>query len=1205
MRMKKWLASLLAATMLVSMSSFSFAEEIAFEDENQEFVEEAAERVLMADAVYRETAFRELNFGAPLSFTAAAVTATRTSFVASSTDERGKISYTVTNASDVEPDAEAVEQNNGLTEVVAGYPDAVLNVIRNTDTDWGSFAIAAKPFNNAQMLKNATAAAKQTMGLRVSASVRVGAGQETYTDPTLVGAGISFGNTVSNAAQSAATFNKEPYLTQTTVFGKNQTLTFLVGAVDAVVNGEEQKAGEWLRIFGADKLLASVKLDNPVDTKGFVTFEVLQVATVSDANALNGCNIYVTVGDNTVVLNCPVENKKQNVSINGTATNFSIYNNTGKGLSYALGAGFIASYTESSLDYFRMSVLEAVEDDSTASLQAIEATPGMIEFDSDMYPDGMDLQAEGGLVINKYVGANDAVYGAEKTAVEITDCDVYALNPEIANIDETGKVTADYVGAAQFLLVYEENGKTAQTLFTVNAKSRLTPLLDWIDTFNKIDLNAMIPQVPLSFSKFWEDGEEEATLSEIITYAQQQADVRPIISQEEIDEIVSNMESIYNNLPLATVWKQAVLKAASVDSYYAYDYTEDSYAALVAAKDALLEEVYAEKPSNETMIALMADVDAAIEALENADHSDQPEKPAYDADFVEVVMGATQIPCNQKTSFRVFATYTVDGAPVVYDVTADAVASVNNTSLANITGNTVFGKGVAGSVVLTVTCGDLKEKISVTMMNKDDFVPVSAQNHLYDRHSLVITNGDAFAISVNDVVIPAVESQTIDKKDTETNPYITFIVGDESVARYENSIGAIRGIKEGSTYVVAMMPTLQRNIYSLPVIITVSEAGVQAEYTEENGYAALAAASDVAENYNEADMDTIFAQLSDLYNIEVETDGEDGSVFFREIAIMKENNKEIDADAVSAADTLVDVLNGLERAAKSKRTSDIIDAIEPAIEILELDMEFFEKLELEKFRKATYVNLLEAYIETEEEADSDLIRALWLEASKKAYEDEQDYEPVKTNPGKGTGGGGGGNFTFNAGIPAVVTPTDAFPDIASVTWAKDAINNLAKKNIIAGYPDGEYKPNNLVTRDEFAKLVVEVFGYNEVSGIRFNDIPADGWQVAYVDRAATGGVVLGVGDNMFGSGANITRQDACVMIYRALQKKGYTLNAKNASVTFSDMDTVDAYAQEAVNAMNNAGLFTAMTEGQFMPQTACTRAMVAYLLYGAMQNLGL
>lgn len=1204
MRMKKWLASLLTATMLVSMSSFSFAEEIAFEEDNQEVVEEAADRVLMADAVYRETAFRELNFGAPLSFTAAAMVATRTSFVASSTDERGKISYTVTNASDIEPDAEAVEQNNGLTEAVAGYPDAVLNVIRNTDTDWGSFAIAAKPFNNAQMLKNATAAAKQTMGLRVSASVRVGAGQEDYADPTLVGAGVSLGNTVSNAAQSAATFNKEPYLTQTTVFGKNQTLTFLVGAVDCEVNGEEQKAGEWLRIFGADKLLASVKLDNPVDTNGFVTFDVLQVATVSDANVLNGCDIYVTVGDNTVVLNCPVENKKQNVTINGTATTFSIYNNTGKGLSYAQGAGFIASYTESSLDYFRMSVLEAVEDDSTVALQAIEATPGVIEFDSDMYPDGMDIQTEGGLVINKYVGANDSVYGAEKSAVEIADCNVYALNPEIADIDETGKLTADYVGAAQFLLVYEENGKTAQTLFTVNAKSRLTPLLDWIDTFNKIDLNALIPQVPLSFHKFWEDGEEEATLSEIIDYAQEQADVRPIISQEEIDEIVSNMESIYNNLPLATVWKQAVLKAASVDSYYAYDYTESSYDALIAAKDALLEEVYAENPSDETMTALMADVDAAIEALENADHSEMPEKPAEDPDTMEVVMGATQIPCDQNTSFRVFATYTVDGAAVVYDVTADAVASVSDAGLATVTGNTIAGKGVAGSVVLTVTCGDLTEKISVTLMNKDDFVPVAQQNHLYDRHSLVITNGDAFAISVNDVVIPAVVSQTIDKKDTVTNPYVTFIVGDESVARYENSIGAIRGIKEGSTYVIAMMPTLQREIYSLPVILTVSEAGVQAEYTEENGYAAVAAASDVFENYNEEDMHTIFAQMSDLYSIEIATDGEDGDVFFREIAIMKANDKDIDADAVSAADALVGVLNGLARAAKSKRTSDIIDAVEPAIDILELDMKFFDKLELTKFQKATYVNLLEAYIESEEEADSDLIRALWLKASEKAYEDEQDYEPVKTNPGKGSDGNGG-NFTFNAGIPAVVTTPDAFPDIASVTWAKDAINNLAKKNIIAGYPDGEYKPNNLVTRDEFAKLVVDVFGYNEVSGVRFEDIPADGWQVAYVDRAATGGVVLGVGDNMFGSGANITRQDACVMIYRALEKKGYNLNAKNASVTFSDMDAVDAYAQEAVNAMNNAGLFTAMTEGQFMPQTACTRAMVAYLLYGAMQNLGL
>jgi hypothetical protein len=69
--------------------------------------------------------------------------------------------------------------------------------------------------------------------------------------------------------------------------------------------------------------------------------------------------------------------------------------------------------------------------------------------------------------------------------------------------------------------------------------------------------------------------------------------------QEEIDALCAHLEEVYNNLPLATVWKQAVLKAASVDSYYAYDYTEDSYAALVAAKDALLEEVYAENPSDE------------------------------------------------------------------------------------------------------------------------------------------------------------------------------------------------------------------------------------------------------------------------------------------------------------------------------------------------------------------------------------------------------------------------------------------------------------------------------------------------------------------------------------------------------------------------------------------------------------------------------
>lgn len=177
----------------------------------------------------------------------------------------------------------------------------------------------------------------------------------------------------------------------------------------------------------------------------------------------------------------------------------------------------------------------------------------------------------------------------------------------------------------------------------------------------------------------------------------------------------------------------------------------------------------------------------------------------------------------------------------------------------------------------------------------------------------------------------------------------------------------------------------------------------------------------------------------------------------------------------------------------------------------------------------------------------------------------------------------------------------AFADLRDAEWAREAVYALSNKEIINGYADGDFKPNNNITREEFVKIIVCAFKLDSVSmQNRFIDVPRGHWAEGCISSAFESGIVKGDESGAFGLGQNITRQDMAVIIYNALVLSGKA-EAFESCEAFSDTESIADYALKAVNALKAYGISNGYTDGAFMPLNNATRAEAVQMIYKVMQ----
>lgn len=115
-----------------------------------------------------------------------------------------------------------------------------------------------------------------------------------------------------------------------------------------------------------------------------------------------------------------------------------------------------------------------------------------------------------------------------------------------------------------------------------------------------------------------------------------------------------------------------------------------------------------------------------------------------------------------------------------------------------------------------------------------------------------------------------------------------------------------------------------------------------------------------------------------------------------------------------------------------------------------------------------------------------------------------------------------------------------FPDVAPDAWYRPYVERLAELGVVAGYPEGDYRPLRPVSRAEFAAILVralpELAGY-DVATTEFTDVPADAWYRPAVDRLHSLGIVRGCRTEpaAFCPGDSLRRDHLAVLLARALQ----------------------------------------------------------------------
>ncbi|MCM3630780.1 S-layer homology domain-containing protein [Paenibacillus glycanilyticus] len=188
---------------------------------------------------------------------------------------------------------------------------------------------------------------------------------------------------------------------------------------------------------------------------------------------------------------------------------------------------------------------------------------------------------------------------------------------------------------------------------------------------------------------------------------------------------------------------------------------------------------------------------------------------------------------------------------------------------------------------------------------------------------------------------------------------------------------------------------------------------------------------------------------------------------------------------------------------------------------------------------------------------------------------------------------------------AVAVTDAAFKDLSS-HWAKEDIMLLANKRIVNGVSADLFTPTRNITRAEFAALVVKALGLTpagEASIVSFADVASTSWYASYVKTAVRYGIVKGMSDGNFRPNQEITRQEMAVMLARALNM---VMKSQAGAADFAQDGTQIAdWAQSAVNELVAAGIMQGKSAGSFAPLDHATRAEAAVTLKRLLQAASL
>lgn len=178
----------------------------------------------------------------------------------------------------------------------------------------------------------------------------------------------------------------------------------------------------------------------------------------------------------------------------------------------------------------------------------------------------------------------------------------------------------------------------------------------------------------------------------------------------------------------------------------------------------------------------------------------------------------------------------------------------------------------------------------------------------------------------------------------------------------------------------------------------------------------------------------------------------------------------------------------------------------------------------------------------------------------------------------------------------------AFSDVQG-HWAQQYIQALASQAIITGFPDGTFKPNEPVTRAQFATIVSKAFNpAPRNAAVNFSDVRNNFWGFAAIQSASRGGFMAGFPGGTFQPNQRIPKVQALVALSNGLQ---FGSGDPSVLSRFQDANLVPGWAASPIAAATQRQIVVNYPSvGQLTPNREATRAEVAAFIYQALVNQG-
>ncbi|NQX65244.1 S-layer homology domain-containing protein [Paenibacillus alba] len=194
-------------------------------------------------------------------------------------------------------------------------------------------------------------------------------------------------------------------------------------------------------------------------------------------------------------------------------------------------------------------------------------------------------------------------------------------------------------------------------------------------------------------------------------------------------------------------------------------------------------------------------------------------------------------------------------------------------------------------------------------------------------------------------------------------------------------------------------------------------------------------------------------------------------------------------------------------------------------------------------------------------------------------------------------------------IYTIIQHARTFGDLTG-HWARKDIELLAAKHIVNGQTASSFAPDQSVTRAELAALLVRALGLSAGESVKadFRDVNSKDWYYSDIQTAAEYALINGYEDQSFKPDQTVTREEMALMVVRAGKLRpasGTETVSSGRLAAYTDAASISSWAQDAFAQVVSSGIIQGKSTSTLEPQALATRAESTVILHRLLQSMHL